>query len=72
MTKIQVHYELLAPLDEALMENIARANGVYGIERIMVKPDLRGITVEYDASRLNGREVEAVLHGAGIPVAVAA
>ncbi|HYZ85546.1 MAG TPA: hypothetical protein VE621_14140 [Bryobacteraceae bacterium] len=72
MTKVQVHYELLRPLDDALLANIARAHGVYGIERIILNPGMTGITVEYDASRLNAYEVENVLHRAGIPVAVRA
>jgi hypothetical protein len=71
MTKVQIKYKLLRPLDETLMENIAKAHSVYGIERIAVNGS-EGITVEYDASRLNANEVESVLHRAGIPVAVQA
>ncbi|MEO8127040.1 MAG: hypothetical protein ABJF23_09235 [Bryobacteraceae bacterium] len=68
MTKIQVHFELARPLDDDLLEAIAKANAVYGIERITVAPSLRALMVEYDATRMNPREVEAVLLRAGIPI----
>ncbi len=70
MTKIQVHFDLARPLDETLMENIAKANAVYGIERITVAPSLTALTVEYDATRMNPREVASVLLKAGLPVHV--
>ena len=68
MTKVQVRYELTRPLDENLMDRIARVHGVYGIERVIILPDDGKIVVEYDATRLNPREVESVLHRNGIPV----
>ena len=68
MTKIQVHFDLARPLDEVLMENIAKANAVYGIERIAVAPSLAALTVEYDATRMNFSEVASVLLRAGVPV----
>jgi hypothetical protein len=70
MTKIQLHFDLERPLDEALMERIAKANAVYGIERIFVAPTLDALTVEYDATRLNPMEVEAVLQKRGIPALI--
>lgn len=72
MTKVQLKYDLLRPLDEALMENIARAHGVYGIDRISLNTQMTGVLVEYDASRLNALEVEDVLHRAGIAVSLSA
>ena len=68
MTKIQLDYDLQRPLDETLMTQIARLHGVYGILRVAVKPSLREVTVEYDATRLSPNEVEAVLERAGLPV----
>lgn len=68
MTKVQLHYELLRPLDDTLMKRIAEAHGIYGFQRIQVEPSLDKIGVEFDASRLSRDEVEARLHGAGIPV----
>ncbi len=71
MTKVQLHYDLARPLDDALLQRIARAHGIYGFERIQVAPSLDKLLVEYDASRLSRAKVEAALHGAGIPVRVA-
>ncbi len=68
MTKVQLRYELLRPLDETLLKRISDAHGIYGFQRIQVETSLDKITVEYDASRLTRNGVEAKLHGAGIPV----
>jgi len=70
MTKVQLEYELVRPLDDALMESIAKAHGVYGILRISLNPAMDRIKVEYDASRLSPLEVENRLHMLGIPVAL--
>jgi len=67
MTKIQVRFRLQKPLDEAMLEHIAQAHALYGIQRVQVAPSLDGLTVEYDATRLRPAEVEAALAGAGIP-----
>ena len=68
MTKVQLRYELLRPLDETLLKRISDEHGIYGFQRIQVETSLDKITVEYDASRLTRNGVEAKLHGAGIPV----
>ncbi len=68
MTKVQLEYELVRPIDDHLMNQIAGAHSVYGIIRISLAPSLDRLTVEYDASRLSPLEVEARLHGMGIPV----
>lgn len=68
MTKVLLHYDLLRPLDEALLKAISDAHGIYGFLRIWVDPSYQGISVEYDASRLSRDKVEARLHAAGIPV----
>lgn len=67
MTKVDLRYRLTRPLDETLMQQIARAHGTYGILRVKLEPSLDALTVEYDASRLTRDQVEAVLHRAGIP-----
>lgn len=67
MTKVQVEYELSSPLDEVLMDKIARAHGQYGITLIQVHESLTGIRVEYDASRLMRGDVAATLARLGIP-----
>ena len=71
MTKIQVRFRLERRLDDAMMERLAKANTIYGIQGIQVAPSLDGLTVEFDATRLLRSEVEAALAGAGIPVAAA-
>jgi allophanate hydrolase subunit 1 len=68
MTKVQRHFHLQRQIDEALMEQIARVNSIYGIERIRVEAS-GNLMVEYDATRLNTAELESSLERAGIPVA---
>ncbi len=68
MTKMQLHFDLARPVDENMMDQIARVHGVYGILRVALAPSLEKITVEYDATRLSLSEVETVLRKAGIPV----
>ncbi len=67
MTKVQLTYKILRPLDEKMMERISDAHGQYGIERITVGPEPDEISVEYDATRLSPDKVEATLRRAGIP-----
>ena len=71
MTKVQVRFRLARRLDDAMMERLAKAHTIYGIQGIQVAPSLDGLTVEFDASRLVRSEVEATLAGVGIPVVAA-
>jgi hypothetical protein len=68
MTKVQKHFRLQRPLDEPLMEKIAGANSIYGIEWIRIAPSREDLLVEFDATRLRASDVESALHGFGIPV----
>jgi hypothetical protein len=68
MTKVQKHFRLQRPLDESLMQQIADANSIYGIERIVISPSREELMVEFDATRLRTIEVETTLQRAGIPV----
>ena len=68
MTKVQVHYELMHPLDDAAAEGVANVHSYYGIMRVYVAPALDRITVDFDASRLAERDVEAALIRAGVPI----
>ena len=68
MTKVQKHFRLQRPLDESLMQQIADANSIYGIERIVISPSREELMVEFDATRLRTIEVETALQRAGIPV----
>ncbi len=68
MTKVQIHFRLQKPLDEAMLARIADAYALYGIQKVNVAPSMDSLTVEYDATRLRPAEVEAALAGAGLPV----
>ncbi|MFN7925848.1 MAG: hypothetical protein U0Q16_37450 [Bryobacteraceae bacterium] len=67
MTKVQLHYSLTRPLDDALMQRIAEAPRLFGLTRVQLAPSLSELLVEYDASRLTLAQVEAALHQAGLP-----
>ncbi|HJT86926.1 MAG TPA: hypothetical protein VJ732_03695 [Bryobacteraceae bacterium] len=68
MTKMQIRFRLLKPLDEVLLSRISDAHSIYGIQHVQVAPSLDALTVEYDATRLRLPEVESALANAGIPV----
>ena len=68
MTKVQLRCDLQRPVDADMAVNIAKMNGVYGIEHIKIAPTVDKITVEYDATRLSPVEVETLLWKFGIPV----
>lgn len=68
MTKVQLHYDLEMPITDDDAESIARVHSVYGIARVSVASTLDKITVDYDASRLSERDVEAALIRNGIRI----
>jgi hypothetical protein len=68
MTKVQLRFDLLKPLNDELMEKISWLHSVYGILKVSLAPDLNRLVVEYDASRLSPMEVENILHRAGISI----
>ena len=68
MTKVQLHFRLLRPLDDSMMAKIVDAHTIYGIQRIELALSREEIIVEYDASRLMPADLEAALARAGIPV----
>jgi hypothetical protein len=70
MTRVQLRYGLARPLDETLRDRVAALHGVYGFLRL--EPEGAGLVVEYDATRLSERDVEAQLRGAGIPIQLSA
>ena len=53
MTKVQLRYDLMRPMDEAMMEQIARVHGVYGMVRVRPNDTMDKLIVDYDASRLS-------------------
>ncbi len=50
------------------MQRIANIYEVYGILRINFEPGGQNLTVEYDATRMSPKDVEAVLAHAGVPL----
>ena len=71
MTKVQIRFRLAKPLDDTLLQRIADAHAIYGIQRIRLSPAMDSVMVEYDATRLRPAEVESALAGAGIAVELA-
>lgn len=72
MSKTELRFELLKPFEDAWADAIGRLHGVYGFLAIRLWPDLGGLTVLYDASRLTPDDVEHHLRMAGLPVRRAA
>jgi len=72
MTKVTLHYDLSRKLTDADFANVAAMHSVYGIVRVQVAPSLDRITVDYDASRLMKKDVEAEIAKHGVPIASAA
>ncbi len=68
MTKVQLNYDLMHPLTDADAEGVANVHGFYGIARVYVAPSLDKITVDYDASRLSEKDVEAALIRYQVPI----
>ena len=68
MTKCERTYELTRPLDGPLLEAVAKAHGVYGIQKLKAGEGFQRLTVGWDASRLSLPQVESILAGFGIPL----
>ena len=68
MTKVQLEYPLVRQLADADSEALASVHSWYGIFSVKLAPSLDHISVEYDASRLSEKDVEAVLHRFSIPI----
>jgi len=68
MTKVQLEYDLVRPLTDADASGLADVHSWYGIQRVQLAPTLDKLIVEYDASRLSEKDVEAVLHRFRLPI----
>lgn len=68
MTKVQLEYNLLRPLTDHDATAVANVHSWYGIQRVQVAPSLDRLLVEYDASRLSEKDVEAGLQRFGLPI----
>ncbi|MGD0130656.1 MAG: hypothetical protein ABSE57_01375 [Bryobacteraceae bacterium] len=68
MTKVQLEYDLVRALTDQDASAIGDVHSHYGIERVQLAPSLDRLRVEYDASRLSEKDVEAVLQRVGLPI----
>ncbi len=68
MTKLQTEYDLARPLTDQDAGGIADVHSWYGILRVQLASSLDKLAVEYDASRLSEKDVEAVLHRFHLPI----
>lgn len=68
MTKVQLEYYLVRPLTDQDASAVADVHSWYGIMRVQLAPSLDRLQVEYDASRLSEKDVEAVLQRFGLPI----
>lgn len=68
MTKVQLQYDLIRPLNDSDAGRVADVHSWYGIMRVQLGPTMDKLAVEYDASRLSEKDVEAVLQRFGLPV----
>jgi hypothetical protein len=64
MTRVQMHFHLLQPLDDEAMGKLSDASAIYGIQKVKLASDR--LMVEYDATRMRPAEVEKALAHAGI------
>jgi len=68
MTKVQLEYDLVRPLTDADASGVADVHSWYGIQRVQLTPSMDKLLVEYDASRLSEKDVEAVLQRFRLPI----
>jgi hypothetical protein len=68
MTKVELDYDLVRPLTDQDAPAVADVHSWYGIQRVQLASSLDRLHVEYDASRLSEKDVEAVLQRFGLPI----
>jgi hypothetical protein len=68
MTKVTLHYDLSRPLTGEDFDNLGNVHSTFGMVRVKVDASGKSLTVDYDASRLMRKDVEAVLQRHGIPI----
>ena len=68
MTKVDVTYTLTGAVDDAMLDQIARAHGIYGLQSVRLNPALDSLWVQYDASRLKLEDVDHALRSVGLAV----
>jgi len=68
MTKVQLQYDLVRPLTDHDAAAVSDVHSWYGILRVQLGQSLDRLLVEFDASRLSEKDVEAVLQRFGLPI----
>ncbi len=68
MTKVEASYEFTVPFSESWLPAIESLHGVYGMQAVKLNPQMDGLTVLFDASRLKLTDVEHGLRRSGLPV----
>ena len=68
MTKVEATYEFAAPFSDSWLTAIEALHGVYGMQEVKLHPNMGGLTVLYDASRLKLSDVLNCLTRSGLPV----
>lgn len=68
MTKVEVRYEFTKPFEDAWLTAVEQLHSVYGLQAVKLNPELDGMVVLYDATRMKLADVDRQLHTAGLPV----
>jgi len=68
MTKVHLEYDLERPLTDSDASGVADVHSWYGILRVQLASSMDKLSVEYDASRLSDKDVEAVLVRFRLPI----
>ena len=69
MTKVQLDFSLLRPLNDDDAEAVSNLHSYYGIQRVLIAPTRDRITVDYDATRLSPSDVSNAVIRYGVPIA---
>ncbi len=69
MTLVEAQYRFTAPFQDEFTAAIQNAHSQYGLRAVKLHPNLDGVTVLYDASRLTLDDVDHALRGLGLPLA---
>jgi hypothetical protein len=68
MTQMDVLYRYEQHPSEATMFAMGKMREVYGVRRILMKPDWKTVQVEYDATRLNNAIIYELLRQTGLDI----
>ena len=67
MTKLELHFKI-GKLNPDVLQRLGNLGSTYGILRVALSPQKTELTIEFDATRLQEKDVEAVLARTGVPV----